>query len=357
MHYLDFSATAPMRREALEAMWPYLTQEFGNPSSVHPLGESARAALEDARATIAAFLGAKPGEIIFTSGGTESVNAAIKGIAWAQPRGRHIVISAVEHPAVIEAAKFMEKFQGFRLSVIGVDHQGRINLDEFAEAVTEDTTLASVQWANNEVGTLQPITDLARIAKEKSVPFHTDAVQAAALARDAAGIEGLNALTLSGHKFGAGKGVGILYLKHRTPFEPLLHGGAQEDDRRSGTQNVAGAVAMATAISLDSATPASHSLTEIAARVSGQPTGDPLNRLDRHYSFVFPGRSGESILVDLAAKGFYCSSGSACAAGHDEPSHVLLAMGFPPEVAQTAVRITGDISDEFVDALASVTAD
>lgn len=356
MHYLDQSATTVIRREALEAMWPYLTSEFGNPSSVHPLGESARVALEDARKRIADYLGAKPGEIVFTSGGTESVNAAIKGMSWATPRGRHIVISAVEHPAVIEAAKFMEKFQGFELSVIGVDQQGRIDIDEFANALRDDTTVASVQWANNEVGTIQAIKELAAIAYDKGVPFHTDAVQAARLTKETLPHDGISALTLSGHKFGAPKGIGILYLKTGASYEPLIHGGAQEKDRRSGTENVAGAVGFATAIELTETETAYRPMADIMSQIAGEPTGDPVNRIPGHYSFVFPGRSGESILVDLAAKGFYCSSGSACAAGKSDPSHVLIAMGYSPEVAQTAVRITGEVSEEFLAALSAVTA-
>lgn len=354
MHYLDQSATTPVRREVLESMWPYLTSEFGNPSSVHPLGESANAALEDARKRIANYLGARPGEIIFTSGGTESANAALKGISWAAPRGRHLVISAVEHPAVLEAARFLERVQGFELTTLGVDRLGRVDLAQFAAALRADTTLASVQWANNEVGTIQPVVELAAIAAEKGVPFHTDAVQAATLTKGVLPMEGLSALTLSGHKFGAPKGIGILYLKTGTSFEPLIHGGAQEKDRRSGTENVAGAVAMATAIETAEDQRQYRPFAEVARQIDGDPTGDLVNRLAGHYSFVFPGRSGESILVDLAAKGFYCSSGSACAAGKSDPSHVLLAMGYSPEVAQTAVRITGPVSDEFLTTLGAI---
>lgn len=346
MIYLDEAATTPVRREVMEAMWPYLGSQFGNPSSHHEVGEAARRALDQARADVAQTLGARSSEITFTSGGTESDNAAIKGIALAAPRGRHLIVSAVEHPAVLESAHFLGRF-GFEVTVLPVSPDGAVEPDALAEALRDDTTLVSIQYANNEVGTIQPIETLARVCTERGVPLHTDAVQAAGwLDLDVTRL-GVRAMSISGHKLGAPKGVGVLYVHRRTPFEPLIHGGGQEDGRRSGTENVAAAVAMAAALRL-----AGGSNDEVVARrdrfiarvladVPGaRLTGDAAHRLPGSASFVFPGTSGESILLDLERRGIVCSSGSACAAGSGEASHVLTAMGIEAEVAQTAVRFT-----------------
>ena len=346
MIYLDEAATTPLKRDVLAAMGPYLGPEFGNPSSHHEVGEAALRALDQARADVASMLGARPGEITFTSGGTESDNAAVKGIALAEPRGRHIVISAVEHPAVLESAAFLGR-TGFEVTTLGVDHDGRVSPDDLAAALRDDTTLVSIQLANNEVGTIQPIAELAALTGERGVPFHTDAVQAAGwLDLDVTRL-GVQALSISGHKLGAPKGVGVLYVSRRTPVEPLIHGGGQESGRRSGTENVAGAVGLAAALRL-----ASGDADEVIARrdafiarveseVPGaELTGHRTERLPGSASFVFPGTSGESILLDLERRGIVCSSGSACAAGSDEPSHVLTAMGYDRETAQTAVRFT-----------------
>jgi cysteine desulfurase len=346
MIYLDEAATTPLKRDVLAAMGPYLGPEFGNPSSHHEVGEAALHALDQARADVASMLGARPGEITFTSGGTESDNAALKGISLAEPRGRHIVISAVEHPAVLESAAFLGR-TGFEVTTLGVDRDGRVSPDDLAAALRDDTTLVSIQLANNEVGTVQPIAELAPLAAARSIPFHTDAVQAAGwLDLDVTRL-GVQALSISGHKLGAPKGVGVLYMRRRTPFEPLIHGGGQESGRRSGTENVAGAVGMAAALRLASG-PAEEVVARrdaFIARVESEVpravlTGHRTERLPGSASFVFPGTSGESILLDLERRGIVCSSGSACAAGSDEPSHVLTAMGYDREVAQTAVRFT-----------------
>jgi cysteine desulfurase len=346
MIYLDEAATTPARREVLEAMWPFLGPDFGNPSSHHEVGESARRALEQARKDVAAVLGARPGEITFTSGGTESDNAAVKGIALAAPRGRHVVVSAVEHPAVLESADFLGRL-GFEVTVVEVDRTGTVRPEALAAVLRDDTTLVSIQHANNEVGTIQPVEELARVAGERGVPFHTDAVQSAGWLDLDVGRLGVQALSISGHKIGAPKGVGILYVRRRVPFEPLLHGGGQEGGRRSGTENVAAAVGIATALRLaggeddDIVRRRDAFVARILAEVPGaELTGHPSRRLPGSASFVFPGRSGESILLDLERHGIVSSSGSACAAGSDEPSHVLTAMGYAPEVAQTAVRFT-----------------
>lgn len=355
MIFLDAAATTPVRREVLEAMWPYLTGEFGNPSSHHTLGEAAASALAEARSAVAKVLGCRPGEITFTSGGTEADNLAVKGIALArqaaEPALNRVVISAVEHPAVEESARYLERFHGFTVDVVPVDGTGRVRPEELAALLRPETALVSVMYANNEVGTIQPAAQLAAVAAGRGIPFHTDAVQAAGwLPLDVKAL-GVDALSISGHKLGAPKGAGVLYVRGRTRIEPLLHGGGQERGRRSGTQSVAGAVALATALSL-----AHAERPELAARVAGlrerfvatildtvpgaQLTGHRTQRLPSVASFCFPGTSGESVLLELERQGVVCSSGSACAAGSDAPSPVLTAMGFEAEMAQTAVRFS-----------------
>ncbi|QNO38834.1 cysteine desulfurase [Protaetiibacter sp. SSC-01] len=350
MLYLDTAATTPVRREVLESMWPYLTGDFGNPSSHHQLGERAAHAVQAARATIAEQLGCRPSEIVFTSGGTEADNLAIKGIALGAPRGRHVVTSVVEHEAVAESVDYLRRLHGFEVTVLPVDGEGLVSPDELSAALRPDTTLVSIQHASNEIGTVQPIRELAAVAHELAVPFHTDAVQSA----DAldVGLEalGVDAVSIAGHKLGAPKGIGALGVRGSLPLEPLLHGGGQERGRRSGTENVAGVVALATALAL-AALERPHKQNVMAARdtiidgvLSRVPgaflTGSRTERLPGHASFCFPGTSGEAVLLELEARGIVSSSGSACAAGSDEPSPVLLALGIAPEVAQTAVRFT-----------------
>lgn len=351
MIYLDSAATTAVRREVLESMWPYLTESFGNPSSHHELGESASSALDDARRSIAGIFGARASEVILTSGGTESDNLAVKGIALANPRGRHIVTSAVEHEAVLQSCAYLERHHGFEVTVVGVDAQGLVDPREVALALRPDTTMVSVILANNEVGSVQPIREIAALAHATGAPMHTDAVQAAGLV-DLRDLDA-DAISISGHKLGAPKGVGALFVRRRTPLEPLIHGGGQERGRRSGTENVAGAVGLATAVRLGEAARAAHAerlstlrddfIAEVLATVSGAVlTGPVRGRLATHASFCFPGTSGESILLELGSRGVVCSAGSACAVGGDEPSHVLLAMGIAPEVAGTAVRFSMD---------------
>lgn len=359
MIFLDAAATTPVRREVLEAMWPYLTGEFGNPSSHHTLGESAARALADARASVAAALGCRPGEVTFTSGGTEADNLAVKGIALARqaadPAVNRVVISAVEHPAVEESARYLERFHGFSVDVVPVDSYGQVTPKALGDVLRPETALVSVMYANNEVGTVQPITELAALARERGIPFHTDAVQAAGwLALDTKAL-GVDALSISGHKLGAPKGCGVLYVRSRTRMEPLIHGGGQERGRRSGTENVAGAVGLATALALSQARQQDQQARVTALRdnfvstvLSAVPgavlTGHPTDRLPSVASFCFPGTSGESVLLELERQGVVCSSGSACAAGSDAPSPVLTALGIPAEVAQTAVRFSFDSS-------------
>ncbi|MGK3957123.1 cysteine desulfurase family protein [Arthrobacter sp. R4] len=355
MIFLDAAATTPVRREVLDAMWPYLTGEFGNPSSHHSLGEAAAAALADARAAVASVLGCRAGEVTFTSGGTEADNLAVKGIALARqasdPRLNRVAVSAIEHPAVEESARYLERFHGFAVDVVPVDATGLVTPEALAAVLGPETALVSVMYANNEVGTVQPIADLAALARARGIPFHTDAVQAAGwLPLDVKGL-GVDALSISGHKLGAPKGCGVLYVRGRTRIEPLVHGGGQERGRRSGTENVAGAVGLATALNLAQRDQAG--LEErvaglrdgfVGAVLDGVPgavlTGHPTKRLPSVASFCFPGTSGESVLLELERQGVVCSSGSACAAGSDAPSTVLTALGIPAEVAQTAVRFS-----------------
>lgn len=351
MIFLDHAATSPVRREALEAMWPYLTNAFGNPSSRHGLGDEAARALEWARETVAAVTGSRPGDVVFTSGGTEADNLAVKGIPLATPRGRHVVVSPVEHEAVLEAAGYLERRHGFEVSFADVDEHGLVRPEALARVLRSDTTLVSVQLANNEVGTVQPVAELAGLARAVGARVHTDAVQAAGWLPLRLDELDVDALSLAGHKVGAPKGTGALIVRGRVPLEPVLHGGGQERGRRSGTENVAGAVAFATALQLAEQERAEtvervgalgrELVTRVLREVPGATlTGDPESRLPGTASFVFPGAAGEPVLLELERDGVLSSSGSACAVGRDEPSHVLTAMGIPPELAQTAVRFT-----------------
>lgn len=349
--YLDAAATTPVRREALEAMWPYLTGEFGNPSSRHELGERAAAGLADARARVAAVLGCRASEVTFTSGGTEGSNLAIKGLALGQPRGRHVLTTPIEHEAVLESVDALRRLHGFEVGMLAVDGDGRVSADTLASGLRDDSTLVSVGYANNEIGTVQDVAALAAVAHERGALVHTDAVQAAGWLPLAVGALGVDALSISGHKVGAPKGVGAVYLRGRLAVEPVIHGGGHERGRRSGTENVAGAVALATALELAEAERVARAaavaalreefvsrvLTEVPTAVL---TGSAEHRLPNHASFCFPGTSGEAVLLELERRGVLVSSGSACAAGRDEPSHVLLAIGIEPEVAGTAVRFT-----------------
>lgn len=349
--YLDAAATTPVRREAVEAMWPYLTGDFGNPSSRHELGERAAAALTDARARVAAVLGCRASEVTFTSGGTEGANLAIKGLALGQPRGRHVITSPIEHEAVLASADHLATWHDFENATIAVDHDGLVTTDALVSALRADTTLVSIGYANNEVGTVQDIANLAASARERGALVHTDAVQAAGWLPLEVNSLGVDALSISGHKVGAPKGIGAVYLRGRCTVVPVIDGGGQERERRSGTENVAGAVALATALEL-----AERERTEAVERVArlrdalvarvltevptAVLTGSADSRLAGHASFCFPGTSGEAVLLELERRGVFVSSGSACAAGRDEPSHVLLTLGIDPEVAQTAVRLT-----------------
>ena len=350
MLYLDHAATTPVKPEALKAAWPYLTEEYGNPSSVHESGLRAKAALNWARETCADFLGANPEEIYFTSGATEANNLAIQGIALANPRGRHIVSSPTEHEAVLQTLRFLERVHGFEVTLLPVAVDGSIRAEDLRAALRPDTTLATLMVANNEIGTIHPIAEFADIAAEFGVPFHTDSVQAVGwLPLDVSAL-GVQALSISGHKFGAPKGSGLLYLKAGVEAEPLIHGGGQEGGLRSGTQNVAWAVALGVALQTlvnNASEVAAVTADFIAAVLTEFPTSsltgaDPTSG-KRHpaiASFTFNGLNGETLLLELENAGVTCSSGSACAAGSDEPSHVLKALGLAEDTCQTAVRFS-----------------
>ena len=351
MIYLDSAATTPVRREVLEAMWPYLTGEFGNASSHHSLGESAARALTGARASVAEIFHCRTSEVVFTSGGTEADNLAIKGLALGGSRGRHIVTSAIEHEAVLASCDYLRRQHGFEITYLPVDRFGMVSAEQARLAIRPDTAICSIMLANNEVGTIEPIAAISELTRSLQVPMHTDAVQGAGLLSLDVRAVGVDALSISGHKVGAPKGVGALYLRGRLQLEPVLHGGGQERGRRSGTENVASAVGLATALQL-----AETSRLERVQRTTllrdeliqgvlttvpdAMLTGHPTHRLAGNASFCFPGTSGEAVLLQLEQREILCSSGSACAAGSDQPSHVLVGMGIAPEVAQTAVRFT-----------------
>ena len=365
--YLDHAATTPIDRRVIEAMWPYLSGDFGNPSSRHPRGESAARALDWAREAVAAALGGNAGEIVFTSGGTESDNLAIVGAALARrDRGDHVITTAIEHSAVLEPCRYLARHHGFRLTVLPVDRFGVVDLDALDRALDGATVLVSVMAANNEVGTLEPIRQIAALTRSRGVLLHTDAVQAAgALPLDVDTL-GVDLLSLSAHKIYGPKGVGALYVRRGTPIQPLLHGGGQERGLRSGTENVPGIVGLATALQIADAErpelvarslPLRDRLIEgvLAALPDALLTGHPTGRLPGHASFCFPGVHGEAVLVELGARGICCSSGSACHAGSTEPSHVLTALGISPAVAHTAVRLSlgRETTEEEIDAVLS----
>ncbi len=367
--YFDHSATTPVDPRVLEAMVPYFHRQFGNPASVHMYGQEADAAVEEARQTVARLLGCQPHEVVFTGGGTEANNAAIKGVMLAlRKRGkRHMIVSAVEHPSVLVPARQWARLLDLDLTVLPVDGYGQVDPDALRRALRQDTALVSIMWANNEVGTLQPVRELARICQEAGVVFHVDAVQAAPhfpLELDRIPI---HLVSISAHKMYGPKGVGILVVRGGTPFEPLLTGGGQEYGLRAGTLNVPGIVGLAKAFRLaiqeqearwDHLVALRNRLIEgVLARVPGaRLTGHPAERLPHHASFVFPGVDAQVLLPMLDLAGFACSSGSACKVGVPEPSEILLAMGFPPDEARGALRVTlgKDNTSEEVEAFLEV---
>jgi len=349
--YLDHAATTPLRREVLDAMLPYLTESFGNPSSAHGYGRVARAALDDAHEQVARRLNAQGREIVFTSGGTEANNLALKGAAWAgKARGHRIVTSSVEHHAVGHTLRYLEKF-GFEIVELPVDRYGRVDPDQLEAALNDKTILVSIMLANNEVGTIQPITEIAsRVRTRKGVLLHVDAVQAAPSVDLDVEALGADLVSLGAHKFEGPKGVGALYVRHGTHILAQQQGGTQERHRRAGTENVAGVVGLATAYDLACAErPATVArlrtqrgrLSTAALAVPGvELTGHPKDRLPGILSVVARDTDGAAVAMSLDLEGIACSVGSACTTGSTEVSHVLTAMGYPDEEARGALRLS-----------------
>jgi cysteine desulfurase len=363
--YGDHAAGSPVRADVIDAMLPFMTDAFGNPSSVHSHGTTARRALNAARASIAASLGADPDEVAFTTGGTESGNLAVKGIALAAvrtpnanspyrshgPLPQRILISACDHPAVLESARWMERWFDFEVLTIPVDDQAHIDLSALSRMAAHGACLACLPWANSEVGTIEPVAEAVRICHAAGIPVHVDAVQAAGTISVDFHAVGADSLSVSGHKFGAPRSTGAWLVRRDLVVEPLLSGGGQENGLRPGTENVAGCVALA--VALDDATTEMRSVNPdlatardslIHAVLTSIPqarlTGDPIHRLPGHASFVIPGIEAETLLVDLDVHGIECSSGTACAVGHHEIPPTLLAMGISPDDARGALRIS-----------------
>ncbi len=372
--YLDHAATTPLDPRVLEAVLPYLSDHWGNPSSLYAEAQEARKGLDGARRTIADLLGAKPQEIIFTSGASESNNLALRGIAYAnRGRGNHVITSAIEHHAVLHPAERLEQ-EGFRLTYLPVDSQGSVDLDALERAVGEETTLVSIMYVNNEVGTIEPIEEAVRIVKAKNprALFHTDAVQAVGTLDVNVDRLGVDLLSIGAHKFYGPKGVGALYVRGRTPFQPQQLGGSQEKDRRAGTENVASIVGMAKAMELaytefESRNAHYHALRDrlfygIPERVPHVQVTGPAGlsrRVSHNFSCCFEFIEGEAILMALDLQGIAASSGSACTSGSLEPSHVLTAMGLPLELARGSLRLTvgKDNTMEEIDYLLDVLPD
>lgn len=347
--YLDHAATTPLLQEAAAAMLPYMTECYGNPSSLHSFGRAARQACARGRVQVAGLLGAAAAEIFFTSGGSESDNWALKGLAWAhQAQGRHIITSSIEHHAVLHACAWLEQ-QGFTVTYLPVDAAGRVTPESVVQALRPDTILVSIMTANNEVGTLEPIAAIGTLLRERGILFHTDAVQAAGhVPLDMRSLP-VDALSLSGHKFYGPKGIGALYLRRGTAIAPLLHGGSQERGLRAGTENTAGIVGLGVAaeqaaLQLSAEAARLRKLRDMLADGIRQLPGAWINgsdeRLSGHLSFGLEGIASDVLLIRLDLAGFAVSAGSACSAGSLEPSHVLAAMGQSAVQAGAAVRVT-----------------
>lgn len=349
--YLDNSATTKIHPEVVESMMPYLTQLYGNASSIYQIGRESRKAVDSARDLVAKALGATSSEIFFTSGGTEADNWAIKGVAFAnEKKGKHIITTNIEHHAVLHTCQYLEK-QGFEVTYLPVKENGIVDVKDLESAIRKDTILISVMFANNEIGTIQPIKEIGEIAKEKGIYFHTDAVQAIGNIPIDVNTFNIDLLSLSGHKFNGPKGVGVLYIRRGVNITNLLHGGAQERTKRAGTESVAGIVGLGKAIEIATKDIEKKSkyLTElrdmtIEKLLTAIPNtilnGDPIKRLPGNVNVCFKYIEGESILLMLDMKGIYASSGSACTSGSLDPSHVLLAIGLPHEIAHGSLRLT-----------------
>ena len=374
--YLDHAGTTPMDPRVFDAMRPYFTELYGNPSSVHTIGQEAKYALDNARERVAEVLGCRSSEVVFTSGGTEADNAALHGVATAlHETGNHLITSGVEHHAVLHTCQYLEN-RGYDVTYLPVDEFGMISPESVYNAIGPRTTLVSIMYANNEIGTINPLADIAAAVRrraeelDRTIVLHTDAVQAAGFLDLNVRRLGVDMLSLSGHKFYGPKGTGVLYLRRGTPYLPLLLGGGQERERRSGTENIAGIVGLARALGLadgERERAAAHCaalrdriIQWAAAHLPDTAlNGHPTQRLPNNVNFSFPGVEGESILLGLDMKGIAASSGSACSSGSLEPSHVLLALGQTAELARSSLRITlgKENTDAEVDWLLAALAD
>ena len=349
--YLDNAATSCMRKEALDAMLPYFIEEYANPSSIHAMSKAPRAAVKEARAKIAACINADPSEIFFTSGGTESDNwALIAGMEMLEKKGKHLIISTIEHHAILETSYYLER-RGFEVTRVGVDSDGIIRIDELRKAIRPDTVLISVMTANNEIGSIQPVKEIGALAHEHGIIFHTDAVQAFGHIPMDVKEMNIDMMSVSGHKFGGPKGIGFLFVRKGIRLPPFMHGGEQEEGRRAGTTNVPGIVGMGVAAELSCSDLDSRNEKMIALRdhlidrvLSEIPysrlNGHRTNRLPSNADFSFQFIEGESMLMSLGMKGVYVSTGSACASGSLDPSHVLLGIGLPHEIAHGSIRMS-----------------
>ena len=350
-NYFDNAATTRTDDEVLKEMLPYFSQSYGNPSSIYKIGRENRKAVEEAREKVAKAINAEPNEIYFTAGGSESDNTAIRGIAYAyKQRGNHIITCKIEHPAVLETCKQLEK-EGFDVSYIGVDEKGIVNLEELKNSIKETTTLITIMFANNEIGTIEPIKEIGKIAKENNIIFHTDAVQAVGSVKIDVKEMNIDSLSLSGHKFYGPKGIGALYVKKSVRFQKFVNGGHQEKNKRAGTENVPGIVGLGKAIEVAYSNLEEHNkkikelrdyyVEEVKKRIPYiKINGDMENRLPGNSNISFRFIEGEGLLLNLDLKGICASSGSACTSGSLDPSHVLLAIGLPHEIAHGSLRIT-----------------
>ena len=366
--YLDHAATTYTDPRVVEAMLPYFTETWGNPSSIYSIARSARRALDRARDTLAEVLACKPNEVIFTSCGSESDNLAVKGVAFArQAEGKHLITSKIEHHAVLHTCEWLERYFGFEVTYLDVDRFGLVDLEQLERSLRPDTTLVSIMYANNEIGTIQPLAEIGQLLKGRGVTFHTDAVQAGGSLEMAVDKLGVDLLSLSGHKLYAPKGVGLLYVRRGTPLLPQMQGGGQERGQRAGTENVPYMVGFARASELAYGELAERNerfgrlrdrlVAGIMERIhDAQLTGHPSQRLANSASFVFEHADGESILLNLDQEGIFASSGSACTAGSLEVSHVLRALDLPSELAAGSLRLTTGLntSDEEIDEVLEV---
>jgi cysteine desulfurase len=349
--YFDYAATTPCAPEVVAAMLPYFSDRFGNPSSMHAFGQETKGAVEEAREGIAAFLGAAPGEIVFTSGGTESNNMAVKGVAYARRgKGNHIITSPIEHHAVLEPCHFLEK-EGFEVTILPVDGDGLVDPDDVRRAVTDKTVLISIMHANNEIGTIQPIAEIGKIARERGVYFHTDAVQTLGHLPFTVNDLNVDLLSASAHKLYGPKGIGLLYVRKGTRLTPFMHGGEQENRRRASTHNVPGIVGFGKAVEMAQASLEKEVRDLTAWRdklIRGfqekmdqvKLNGHPTQRLPNNVNISIAHVEGEGMLLSLDMLGIACSTGSACSSASLAPSHVLMAIGLPHELAHGSLRFS-----------------